>query len=443
MTPELISKRTRNEFREFLVGSTIREIAHEFESAYIACDPGYEPQISGQRRAFVEQHYHTLDFTKTSDARRLLQAYASILERAERNRDSSFNPEETDRAIAALKACLAKDGLTYAGGKITSATKETRALFEAEVRISEVTRRSIFDELRVEGIEWAGPLSETEFLGRLYDLKKLPSHDGRFHSMAEDIWQHRVNNLDWESDWVFSDSRIGLLRASDEEFLRFLCEMAHPVVRPDVAGARALIASFNAHLAVDGWEIVEGRLISGKPTFVSRRRTNGAVSLPQPTHAADVLSDEYVRELSSKCDSRLGAGDLDGAVTAARTLLEAILAELEIRLAGAKGDYKGDLPRQFKQVTKLLRMDDQRPDLDDRFKDVVRGLVMVANGLAPLRNKMSDGHARERKPAPHHARVVVNAAKTVSAFLVESYMFQSEKGALTPASTGSAPSIAR
>ena len=73
-------------------------------------------------------------------------------------------------------------------------------------------------------------------------------------------------------------------------------------------------------------------------------------------------------------------------------------------------------------------MDDQRPDLDDRFKDVIRGLVMIANGLAPLRNKMSDGHARERKPAPHHARVVVNAAKTVSAFLVESYRYQKEKG---------------
>jgi hypothetical protein len=53
---------------------------------------------------------------------------------------------------------------------------------------------------------------------------------------------------------------------------------------------------------------------------------------------------------------------------------------------------------------------------------------MIANGLAPLRNKMSDGHARESKPAAHHARVVVNAAKTVSAFLVESYSYQIGKG---------------
>jgi hypothetical protein len=115
-------------------------------------------------------------------------------------------------------------------------------------------------------------------------------------------------------------------------------------------------------------------------------------------------------------------------------MLEAVLVELELRISGKRGDYKGDLPRQFKQVSKCLRMDDERPDLDDRFKDVIRGLVMVANGLAPLRNKMSDGHARERKPAPHHARVVVNAAKTVAAFLVESYLFQRDRRLLHPPS---------
>ncbi|MBI5499610.1 MAG: abortive infection family protein [Deltaproteobacteria bacterium] len=52
----------------------------------------------------------------------------------------------------------------------------------------------------------------------------------------------------------------------------------------------------------------------------------------------------------------------------------------------------------------------------------------VAHGLAPLRNKLSDGHARVHKPAPHHARLVVNAAKTVTAFRVDSYGYQTENG---------------
>jgi hypothetical protein len=262
----------------------------------------------------------------------------------------------------------------------------------------------------------------------LYDLEKPPSHDGRFGSMAGDIWQHRENDLDWDDDWVCSDSRLDLMGTTDDAFLRLLCEMVHPAVRPDSNEAKALVTPFNEHLQVDGWELVEGKPISGRPTFVARRRASGAVVFPAPIHATDELSDEYVPELGGKCDRRLASDDLEGAVTVARTLLEAILLELEIRLAGTKGNYKGDLPKQFKQVTKLLPMDEQRSDLDDRFKDVIRGLVMVANGLAPLRNKMSDGHARERKPAPHHARVVVNAAKTVAAFLVESYSYQIGRG---------------
>lgn len=428
MTRELVSKRTRNEFREFLVGWTLREIELEFDSANIECDRTYEPEVSGQRRSFVEQYYRTLDFTNPADVQRLLAAYASIIERAERGREDAHDSRAVERSIEHLKACLERDGFAYDGGKISAGAPESRVVFEAQRSITEVTRRAIFDHLAVSGVEWSGDLSEPSFLARLYDLARLPSYDSRFDSMHGDIVQHRVNNLDWDDDWVFTDSRIDLLAAADDEFLSFLCEMLHPVVRPDTKEARGLAEAFNAHLIVDGWELVEGPAISGKPTFVARRCASGAVALPDPVYATDVLSDQYVRELSGKCDARLASEDFEGAITVARTLLEATLAELETRLAGKKGEYRGNLPKQFKQVTKLLRMDEQRPDLDDRFKDVIRGLVMVANGLAPLRNHMSDGHARQRQPAMHHARVVVNAAKTVSAFLADSYAYQLSRG---------------
>lgn len=167
------------------------------------------------------------------------------------------------------------------------------------------------------------------------------------------------------------------------------------------------------------------RLIQLNNRYVASTITG--VQLPPGLNPADILSNEYIRELSAKCDLRLSSEDYEGAITAGRTTLEAVLGELESRLSGRKGDHKGDFAKQFKIVARLLRMDDQRTDLDARFKDVARGLVMIANGLAPLRNKMSDGHARERKPAAHHARVIVNASKTVAAFLVESYLFQSNK----------------
>ncbi len=175
--------------------------------------------------------------------------------------------------------------------------------------------------------------------------------------------------------------------------------------------------------------------------LIARLRKTQVAMLPV-TRAVEVLSLAYVHELEAKIDQRLTVADLDGAITAARTMLEAVLVELEKQLTGTPGDYKGDLPRQFKAVAKRLRIDDERTDLDDNFKQVARGLVQVVNGLAPIRNKMSDGHARERTPEFHHARVTVNAAKTVATFLVESYLVQRERG-LVAGPTSSLNSVER
>lgn len=180
------------------------------------------------------------------------------------------------------------------------------------------------------------------------------------------------------------------------------------------------VTHLNGFLKHDRLRLVES---SHRWVLVSNR----PVALPTGTQADDVLSDEYIQEMEAKCDARMAQGDLEGAVTTARTLLEATLREIEKRISGESKTYKGDLPKQFKAVAKLLKMDADRVDLDAAFKNVVRGLITVVAGLAPLRNRMSDGHARARKPAPHHARVVVNAAKTVAGFLIESYEFQRQR----------------
>src|SRR5438128_1276521 len=109
--------------------------------------------------------------------------------------------------------------------------------------ISEATRRDIIDHVTVSGARWAGRLSDREFLSRLYDLTVLPSNDSRFGSAAGDITQHTENWNDWEPDWVFNDSRFNLRHCSDEEFMRFLAEMLHPVVRQDSGEARDLAES--------------------------------------------------------------------------------------------------------------------------------------------------------------------------------------------------------
>ena len=138
------------------------------------------------------------------------------------------------------------------------------------MKISQLTRRDIIDAIAAEEINLYGRLEETEFLSRLFDLQQLPSTDPRFKDAAGDIWQHRVNNDDWNNDWLFYDTRFNLLHGDDEVFLRFLAEIMHPVVRSDSTDAERICQLFNQYLRNDGFQLVERTRLSGKPVFVGR-----------------------------------------------------------------------------------------------------------------------------------------------------------------------------
>jgi hypothetical protein len=79
MGQELISKKTRYEFREFLVGWVLREIEGAFDAADIECKSDHTPGTSGSRRSLVEQYYASLDFTNQRDVAKLLRAYEYVL----------------------------------------------------------------------------------------------------------------------------------------------------------------------------------------------------------------------------------------------------------------------------------------------------------------------------------------------------------------------------
>lgn len=179
-----------------------------------------------------------------------------------------------------------------------------------ENEISEVTRRAIFDFLSLSSLGWSGRLPEDDFLARLYDLAVLPSTDYRFRTAAADIQQHRVNWGDWASDWVFHDSRFNLLHGPDEQYLRFLAETVHPVVRPDEAQSRTLVAEYNEHLAADGWALVEARHISGRPVFVPARGGKRAAAFEEPTGWVKVdrqLQEARLRLQSSSTEEQFQA----------------------------------------------------------------------------------------------------------------------------------------
>lgn len=116
-----------------------------------------------------------------------------------------------------------------------------------------------------------GKLSEIDFLKRIYNLKSLPSYDDRFNDAEGDIWQHTVNNNDYENGWVFEDERFGLLDGEDEVLLKFLCAIFHPAVRVENGIWKKFLEAVNGLLQPDGYELYPESKISGRDVFGWKR----------------------------------------------------------------------------------------------------------------------------------------------------------------------------
>lgn len=110
MPNEIVSKKTRNEFREFLVGWTLREIEMEFDAADIPCHTSEGLNLpSGARRSLVEQYYASLDLTMPEDARKLLTVYENVLAKAQ---------TQLPNQVAPLTRWLEKDGFIFLNSRI-------------------------------------------------------------------------------------------------------------------------------------------------------------------------------------------------------------------------------------------------------------------------------------------------------------------------------------
>lgn len=428
MAQELISKKTRNALREVLVGWVLREIEMAFEEAGIRCDRSFNPPVDGARRSFVEQHYQTMDFANADDAKRLLVVLEGVLHKASRNlcdRPDQFAQRKLDDLIQAVKG----DGFVYSDGQVSPATPATHKAFsQAPGRsISEVTRRNIADTLEMNRLHWSGRLEEDTFLGRLYDLKSLPSYDQRCKTAGEDIHRHTVMNNDWDSGWVFSDARFGLMNCDDEAFLRFLCEMVHPVVRPDVDETRKLVGLFNDHLARDGWDIHESDSISGRPVFQARRKSSGFSVAKQVKVLAKKVDSDYIARQTTRMTEAV-EDDPELAIGTAKELVETVCKTI-LHERGVEVAKNADLPELNKALFKALRLVPE--DIPDHAKGsatirkILQNLATVTQGLAELRNLYGTGHGKHggtKSINPRHARLAVGASSTLAAFLYETHL---------------------
>ncbi|MDW3649473.1 MAG: abortive infection family protein [Bacteroidia bacterium] len=299
-------------------------------------------------------------------------------------------------------------------------------------KITKVTRGKIFDSIIIERINWNGSLEEPEFLSRVFDLRNLPSYDSRYTNMEGDVWQHRINNYDWEEYWVFTDDRLNLMDCDDALFLQFLCEMVHPVVRRDKTEVARLVQSFNEGLKYDGYELVEKAQISGHSIFGGRRVIIGNEMLQRKKREIEnVLSEEYVirqiniMESSVESSPELAIGTSKELI---ETICKTILHEREIEI-----ERGWDLPKLLRETASNLKLAPgeitNEVKAADTIKKILGSLSTVVFGIAELRNNYGTGHGKDAKFKglnSRHARLATGASSTLALFLLETHKIREE-----------------
>jgi len=128
------------------------------------------------------------------------------------------------------------------------------------------------------------------------------------------------------------------------------------------------------------------------------------------------IDDEWRKALKRSVD------DPEGAITSARTLVETTCKYV---LDNTSAEYQDDLelPKLFKLTASGLNL---APDqhTEQIFKQILRGIQTVVEGLGAMRNKLSDSHGKKSvhaKPATRHAELAVNLAGTLTTFLLATF----------------------
>jgi len=299
-----------------------------------------------------------------------------------------------------------------------------------DCRISEVTRRAIFDRIALEQLPWWGRLSDSAFLSRLYNLEQIRSTDHRYQNAEGDIRQHRDWNLDWELDWVFGDSRFDLLHCPDEQLLRFLCETIHPVVQPDAKNVAKFLDIFNSELARDGFGIMETTRISGRPVFAAREMVTAIPALKAAKQISQELTAEYLNQQITRMETAIHT-DPALAIGTAKELIETCCKTI-FRERSKAADESWDLPKLVRMTFEELRLvPDQVPmaiEAAESIRKTLGNLAQIAQGSAELRNLYGTGHGKDSAmaaPPSHHARLAVGAASTLVVFLFETHRLPS------------------
>lgn len=118
--------------------------------------------------------------------------------------------------------------------------------------------------------------------------------------------------------------------------------------------------------------------------------------------------------------------DPDGAITAARTLIETVCKHI-LDESSVSYPNDADLPKLWAVAAEKLNLAPSQHE-EVIFKSILGNCQSIVNNLGAIRNRIGDAHGQGRrpvKPKPRHAELTVNLAGTMAAFLVATWMERS------------------
>jgi hypothetical protein len=285
--------------------------------------------------------------------------------------------------------------------------------------VTDLTRRHLAEAL--DDCSLNGKLDLLEILRKHWPaIDREPSYRNTTDTLADDIERHAVRNEDWSNAEILE--RTGFMVCSQARLFAFLEDVLQPV-RRDHDDQQRLVAGLNPILERDGFHLVRSGQISGHPTYAIRETTAaGEQPADELISKALVSFDERgVHEAWRKALERRGT-DAEGAITAAKSLLETVCKHL-IEEAGGNYGENDDLPKLYNLAAEQLKLAPSQHS-ETVFKTILGNCQSVVNNLAGVRNKLGDSHGQGKryvKPKARHAELAVNLAGSVALFLVSTW----------------------
>ena len=144
------------------------------------------------------------------------------------------------------------------------------------------------------------------------------------------------------------------------------------------------------------------------------------------THAITKFDGEHIHGTWQKALERRNS-DPEGAITSARTLLESVCKHI-LDASGGRYDEGDDMNKLYRQTAECLNIAPTQ-HTEKVFKQILGGCTAIIEGLAAVRNRLSDSHGKGKaavKPSARHAELAVNLAGTMAVFLLATWEARGE-----------------